>query len=163
MRFQYSSKHYLVGLFLFLIVAVFGLEAIFDVVYKLPALFLFFLIFCVGMLHAYLKTYLSYRDKYIYLYYEGIIFGDRQNVTGLKRSEIDMVIEARHQQRIKLYTVMHIFLKDGRYTYFTTDVARYKVFSQTMASLYSDRFYRRHHLFPEGYVVTKENLLNEEI
>jgi hypothetical protein len=163
MKFLYSSKHYLIGLILLLFVFVAGVVTVWEALFKLPILFFSYPIFCFAMLREYLKSYFAYRDRYVYLYHEGIIFGDRNQVVGLERNEIEMIIEARHHQKIKIHRVIHVFLKDGRYVYFTTDIAKYKEFKEALESLYPQCFYQRKHLFPAGYLLTKENLMNEEI
>ncbi|MBN2898229.1 MAG: hypothetical protein JXO44_05565 [Clostridia bacterium] len=115
------------------------------------------------MLSTYLKSYLTYKDKYVYVYKEGLIFGDRNKVTGVQHGDIDMIIEARHKHRIKLYRIIHVFLKDGRYFYFTTDIAKYKAFKVMLREHYESCYYVREHLFPEGVEATKENLMDETI
>lgn len=163
MKFYYSSKHYLFGFILFLFVALYGLYEIRSAFLKVPIAFLGYGLFSYGMLSAYYKSYLTYKDKYIYIYKEGLIFGDRKMVIGVQHHEIEAVIEADHQKRIKLHKIIHVFLKDGRYFYFTTEVAKYKLFRATLEATYSECYYKRKHIFPDGVAVTISNLKNEDI
>jgi hypothetical protein len=163
MKFYYSSKHYLIGFILFLFVTLFGLYEIRGTLLDMPIIFIGFGLFCYGMLSGYMKSYVAYKDRYIYIYKEGIIFGDRKSVIGLQHHEIEVVIEAEHQHKIKLHKIIHVFLKDGRYFYFTTDIANYKQFKEVLRATYGDCYYKRKHLFPEGVDVTIQNLKNEDI
>lgn len=163
MKFYYSSRHYLFGFILFLFVAVFGLYEIRSAFLKLPIVFFAYGLFSYAMLSAYYRSYKSYKEKYIYIYKEGLILGDHKMVIGVRHQEIEAVIEAEHQRRIKLHRIIHVFLKDGRYFYFTTEVAKYKLFKATLEATYSDCYYKRKHIFPDGMAVTIANLKNENI
>lgn len=91
MKYQYSSKHYLLGFALFFFVATSGAVAIRDAFKMFPLIFIAYTFICCFMLFGYLSEYYRYKDKYIFIYKEGLIISDRKQVIYIGKDEIDCI------------------------------------------------------------------------
>lgn len=161
MRYNYSAKHYLFGFVLFFAVSLSGAVALRDALHVIPIIYAGYVIVCCFMLFGYWAEYYRFKDKYVFIYKEGLIISDKKQVIYIGNDEIDCIIEANHHQRLKIHNIVHVFLKDGRYFYFTNQITNFLFFKVDLHALYNDKFYIRDRLFSDDYEVTKENLLND--
>lgn len=161
MRYNYSSKHYLFGFILFFSVSLSGAIALKNALNVIPIIYFGYVIICCFMLFGYWNEYYRFKDKYIVIYKEGLIISDRNQVIYIGNDEIDCIIEANHHQRLKIHNIVHVFLKDGRYFYFTNQISKYLFFKIDLQAIYHEKFYIRESLFSDEQLVTKENLMND--
>ncbi len=162
MQYKYSSRHYLIGFILFFFVSMSGAFALTEALVLFPVIYFAYMGVCCVMLYGYWEAYYHYKGRSILLHRKGIIISDRKKVVTIRIEEIDCFIAARHRQRLKIHDVVHVFLLDGRYLYFTSDIARYEFFKKDLNYLYGRKYHVRTRLFSEDLPLTKENLLNEE-
>ncbi|QZY54181.1 hypothetical protein [Crassaminicella profunda] len=86
------------------------------------------------------------------------IKGDK-GLEKITRSDIEYIIEGNHRQLFKIYNVVHIFAKDGRYFYLTSEINSFKKLKKQLNNNFKDVYIKKKKVIQMNFVVNKENLI----
>lgn len=141
MKFNYPYRLYLFGLSLFLLFSLMGMILLMQIENVHFFLIIVYLVYVVKMSRWYYKKFVLYKRKKVLVNSYGLIIFDEDEEVLITRSEIDMIVEFDHQQRLKIHHVLQIFTKDERSFILTSEINQFKELKKYLSAEYDDVYY----------------------
>lgn len=140
MKFTFPAKLYLGGLIYFLFFAFLGFYTIWEMTNEDIILRVSYILVSLILIDWYYKNYIKYKNKYIIITNNNIQIIDKQEKTFINKNEISYIINANHQQLLKLHNVTHIFTKDNKYFYITNEINNYTRLKIELKKVFADHY-----------------------
>ena len=119
-----------------------------------------YVMFCVAVLIHYYENFSYYKNMYVQISKDSKVIKKGALLEEIIESNIECIIEANHMGLLKVHNVIHIFTKDGKYFYLTSEINCFKELKEELNDNFKEVYIKKERTISSDFVVNKENLKN---
>ncbi len=158
MRYNSMHKYYFVGIILAVLITSSGLNLLWEELSRYVLLGILYLLFSVYIVMLYVSKYRFYKKRYIILNKEDMIVQLDSKRYIINKNNLSSIFYIRHRNYLKIHHVVHIYLKDQTYIYFSSEINKFYDFKKDIKNVFPDKYHKGRKMCPEHFVVSEENL-----